>query len=57
MAQVYLGHTSMVNVEEMYSSHVVIKAFNKEKESAKPLISTTIHFINPFGNHNLCQGL
>ena len=52
--QAYLGHVNG-HVEEMYSSHVVIKAFNKEKESAKPLISTTIHFINLLGNHNLCQ--
>ena len=32
--QAYLGHVNG-HVEEMYSSHVVIKAFNKEKESAK----------------------
>lgn len=32
--QTYLGHVNG-HVEEMYSSHVVIKAFNKEEESAK----------------------
>lgn len=52
--QAYLGHVNG-HVEEMYSSHVVIKAFNKEKSLQKPLISTTIHFINLLGNHNLCQ--
>lgn len=32
--QTYLGHVNG-HVEEMYSSHVVIKAFNKEQESAR----------------------
>ncbi len=32
--QTYLGHVNG-HVEEMYASHIVIKAFNKEEESAK----------------------
>ncbi len=46
----------MVMWKKCIPSHAITKNFNKEKAvPVKPLISTTIHFINLLGNHNLCQ--
>ena len=47
--QEYLGHVNG-HVEEMYSSHTVVKAFNGRNPPPRRSAGTTMHYTNPPGN-------
>ena len=52
--QEYLGHING-QVEESYGGHLVIKAFNKEKDMVKTFDETNGVYMNPHGNLSFCQ--
>ena len=51
--QDYLGHING-HVEEMYSGHIVMKAFNGEAKSVETLTATTTRCLTQPGNRSSC---